>query len=237
VRRRKDGEAVRISLSSVPICNEQGRVVELASIGRDLGAANDGARAPGDAAQRQSEAQFRAIFQGAAIGMARLDGDGRFTDSNPALQRMLGYGEQELRGRYFVELLHPDDAEAEAYLFEQMQQGALDFYQLEHRFLRRDEEVVWGTLTVTVIRDRDGNVEFGIGMVEDTTARRQLEEQVLQSQKMEAVGRLAGGVAHDFNNMLAVISGYSELLLYAGGLEDRVRGPVEQIQEASRRGR
>lgn len=185
--------------------------------------------------RRQSERQFRAIFHGAAIGMARLDADGRFLESNQALQQMLGYTAKQLEGCRFVDFFHADDAEASDYLFDQMKAGVLDFYQMEHRFIRSDEEIIWGGVTVTVIRDYRGRIEFGIGMVEDNTDRRMLEEQFRQSQKMEAIGRLAGGVAHDFNNMLAVITGYSELLLHRSPPDAATRSALEEIRSAGER--
>src|SRR5258708_27093188 len=71
--------------------------------------------------------------------------------------------------------------------------------------------------------------------VEDVTERRTLEQQLRQSQKMEAIGRLAGGVAHDFNNLLMVISGYSEFLLERLGSDPRLRGPAQEISNATQR--
>ena len=85
---------------------------------------------------------------------------------------------------------------------------------------RRGGTPFWNELSVSPVRDAAGRLTHFIGVQTDITERRQLEEQLRQSQKMEAVGRLAGGVAHDFNNLLTAINGYCELLLDALGTED-----------------
>ena len=96
--------------------------------------------------------------------------------------------------------------------------------------------MVWGHLTASVVRDSDGNPEFTVGMVHDVSDRKQLEERLYQAQKLDAVGRLAGGVAHDFNNLLTVITVHSGFLL--GSLDPRevgLRADVEAIEQAAQR--
>ena len=96
--------------------------------------------------------------------------------------------------------------------------------------------MVWGHLTASVVRDADGNPEFTVGMVHDVSDRKQLEERLYQAQKLDAVGRLAGGVAHDFNNLLTVITVHSGFLL--GSLDPRdagQRADVEAIEQAAQR--
>ena len=83
----------------------------------------------------------------------------------------------------------------------------------ENQARRKDGSLIWIVENVSLIRSEEDGEEILLGTVFDMTERRRLEEQLLQSQKMEAVGRLAGGIAHDFNNLLTAISGYSELLL------------------------
>lgn len=164
-------------------------------------------------ALRESEARFRAMFEEAAIGIALVDLDGRLIQSNPALQTLLGYTSDELRGMGIAEITHPDDVEASLSLARQVFAGHINHSQLQKRYLRKDGQPVWGHLTVSLIRNEDSAPLFAIGMVEDITERKQLEEQLRQAQKMEAIGRLAGGIAHDFNNLLMVITGYGRLLL------------------------
>jgi nitrogen-specific signal transduction histidine kinase/ActR/RegA family two-component response regulator len=96
--------------------------------------------------------------------------------------------------------------------------------------------MVWGHVTASLVRDSDGNPEFTVGMVHDVSDRKQLEERLYQAQKLDAIGRLAGGVAHDFNNLLTVITVHSGFLL--GSLDPREvgqRADVEAIELAAQR--
>lgn len=121
-------------------------------------------------------AVFEAIFQSSAIGIALVDMDGHPVASNPALERMLGYSAQELRGMAFTEFTHPDDASADWDLFAELVAGERDHYEMHKRYLHRDGHIVWGRLTVSLIRRADGSPDYAVGMVEDVTERKRLEE-------------------------------------------------------------
>jgi hypothetical protein len=105
----------------------------------------------------------------------------------------------------------------------------------EFDWKRKDGSLVSVRLSVRVIRGAGGEVECYEGLVEDVTQQRSLENQFRQSQRMEAVGRPAGGVAHDFNNVLTAIMGYSDLLLGDLGPEDPKRADVQEIRAAAQR--
>jgi PAS domain S-box-containing protein len=126
-------------------------------------------------ALRASEARFRAIFSGAAIGIVLVDVDGRPVESNPAIEQMLGYTREELRGMVFTEVTHPDDVAADWALFAELVAGQRDSYRMEKRYLHKDGHIVWGNLTVSLVRDERGTPQFTIGMVEDITARKGME--------------------------------------------------------------
>ena len=171
-------------------------------------------------ALRASEARFRTMFEGAAVGMALVDMAGRAQECNSSLERMLGYGHQELRQMVFTEFTHPEDAPRDVVLFKELVSGKRDHYEMDKRYLRRDGRVVWGHLNVSLVRGAGGVPQYAIAMVEDITERKKAgdalrasEEQLRHAQRMEAVGELAGGVAHDFNNLLTAMLGYTDFVL------------------------
>ena len=164
-------------------------------------------------ALRESEERFRAIFDHAGMGIMRTDLQGYAMQSNPAMVQFLGYTHEELSVLTFRDYTHPDDFDADYALYQEALRMGLEFYQNEKRYVRKDGQIVWAHIIVTLMRDSEGTPNSRVVMVQDVTERKQLEEQLLQSQKMEAVGTLAGGVAHDFNNLLTAITGYTDFLL------------------------
>ena len=185
-------------------------------------------------ALRQSESRYRSLVQSAVYGIYRSSVDGRFLDVNPALIHMLGYDSADEvvkldpQREVFVE-----PAEHERLLQEFHRTGCLD--SAEVRWKRKDGSVITVRLSgraATELDEADQALEI---IAEDITERRALEDQFRQAQKMEAVGRLAGGVAHDFNNLLMVVSGYTEVLMEALDQNDPLLVKVQAIQQAADR--
>jgi len=141
------------------------------------------------AALRESEARFRAIFASAAIGIVLVNVDGRPVESNPAIERMLGYTREELRGMVFTAVTHPDDVSADWALFQELVAGRRDAYQMEKRYLHKEGRIVWGNLTVSLVRDERGAPQFTIGMVEEITARKEMEANLIEAQRRLAESR------------------------------------------------
>ncbi|RZB14527.1 EAL domain-containing protein [Streptomyces sp. F001] len=133
-------------------------------------------RAQGVVAQalHTSEARFRAVFEGAAIGIGIADLDGHVLEANQALLRMFGGSEQNVRGRNFREWTHADDAPQVWRLYEELVRGEREHYHVEKAFYRPDGTVLWTNLTVSLLRDADGNPQYQLALMEDTTERRLL---------------------------------------------------------------
>ncbi len=164
------------------------------------------------AALAASEDEYRSVVMNAPYGILRSTMDGSVTMANPALVRMLGYDSEE-------DLLHADMGR-DVYRNEQDRQAVVRENReaeiiegLEVEWKRKDGSPIVVRVSGRQVRDSEGRLRYLEAFVENETGRKRLEEQLLQAQKMEAVGQLAGGVAHDFNNLLGVMLGYSELLL------------------------
>ena len=183
---------------------------------------------------RESEAHLRAIVEAAPIGMAVIDERGQFAETNERLRAMFGYTRDELRGRSVTAVTHEDDVTTSRALFCELLEGKRDWYELEKRYRRRDGVVFDARVTVALVKT-DGSEPRAVAMIEDVTGRHALEAQLLQSQKMEAVGRLAGGVAHDFNNLLMVISGHADTLVEGLPPGMPLRRDADQVRNSAQR--
>ncbi|KOV94518.1 diguanylate phosphodiesterase [Streptomyces sp. NRRL WC-3723] len=121
-----------------------------------------------------SEARFRAVFEGAAIGIGIADLDGNVLQVNEALLRMFGLSEQTLRGRRVQDWVHPEDAPQTWRLYDELVRGEREHYHVEKAFNRPDGTVLWTNLTVSLLRDADGDPQYQLALMEDTTERRLL---------------------------------------------------------------
>lgn len=194
-------------------------------------------------ALQASEAQFRTTWEHAALGAALLSRAGRVERINPAMERILGHPSAAWLDRPLDHFSHPDDASAERERFERLIKGTEPPYQSEQRYRRGDGSWVWCRVTVSAVRGRDGLTTGALMAVEDVTARRQAEadlraseERLRRAQKMEAVGQLVAGVAHNFNNLLTITMGYTDLLLERPREGDAPRVELEEIRKATLRG-
>jgi PAS domain S-box-containing protein len=182
-----------------------------------------------------SERRFRAIYESTAVGIGLIDTGERVLDHNRAFGEMLGVPGEQLAGKELSEFT-ADDAPLGDSLFAELVGGERESYALEQRYRRADGEMVWGHLTASLVRDADDNPEFIVGMMHDVSDRKQLEGRLYQAEKLDAIGRLAGGVAHDFNNLLTVITAHSGFLLESiDEHEDGQRKDVEAIEHAALR--
>jgi hypothetical protein len=182
-----------------------------------------------EALERREE-HYRSLIEHSLDLISILNQDGTIRYASPSHERLMGYPAEELVGRNVLSFIHPEDtARVQSALINGNNGRAV-----ECRVYHRD-----GSLRVMESFSRDLSHVAGVsGMVvnaRDITERKRLEEQLHHSQRLEAVGRLAGGVAHDFNNLLMVITGYSHMLLDAMHPGDPARLDLEQVVKASER--
>jgi PAS domain S-box-containing protein len=187
------------------------------------------------AALRDSEARYRAAFEEAAVGLAEVAPDGHFLQVNRRLCEMLGYSAAELLRADFMQLTHPNDVAGDLKPYRDTLAGKLRSYQREKRYIRKDGSTLHIYLTTALVRDGQGNPKYFVSVMEDLTQRKELEQRLLQSQKMDAIGRLAGGVAHDFNNLLSVMLGYVQLVQVSLPDGDSRRADLEEVRRAGAR--
>ncbi|MEJ0091163.1 MAG: PAS domain S-box protein [Limisphaerales bacterium] len=162
---------------------------------------------------RESEARFSSAFEYAPIGMALVLPDDRFFKVNRTFCDLVGYTEDELLTRTFRDITHLEDLELSRENVRRLRAGEIQFFEMEKRYRHRGGQLITALSTVSLIRDRQGLPVYVIAQIQDITGRKQLEARMLQSQKMETVGKLAGGIAHEFNSILTAIIGQCELLL------------------------
>ena len=146
----------------------------------------------------ESEARFRATFENAAVGITHVAPDGRFLRFNAALSRLLGWPAEELITKSVWDITHPDDLADERAEFKRLEDGMVDSYSLEKRDLRKDGTIVWVRLTRSCVRKSDGSVEYFVAVVEDISARKRAEQQVLESEALfrNTFENAAVGIAH-----------------------------------------
>ena len=232
-------EPVTLDWRLVPECDEQGAVRSVLSLSRDITH-----RIRAENRLRDSERRYRELFEGSRDGFVMVDAEGRITDANQAYCDMLGYSLDALREMEdFYQITPARWREWEATeIWENrlLKAGYSGIYAKE--YIRKDGSVFPVELQSYAVFDEDGALEYLWGVSRDITERMQAEKeqenlraQLAQAQRMEAIGRLAGGVAHDFNNMLAIILGRSELALERIPEADPVRQELIEIERAAQR--
>ena len=196
--------------------------------------ANERQRRQAEGALRASEERFRALVENSSDALMLLDAEGRVTYMTSSSSRQFGWMPDQMIGRSVFDFVHPDDADAAAARMTEVITSPGKSVTREIRFGHADGS--WRIMEgVAVNRLDDPSVRAIVVNARDITDRRKLEEQLRMSQKMEAVGQLAGGVAHDFNNLLTAILGYCNLMLDDMPSEDPLRGDLDEIRAAGER--
>jgi PAS domain S-box-containing protein len=164
-----------------------------------------------------------------------LDPQGRVISWNEGAERIKGYTANQIIGSHFS-CFYTNDAVERGSPDEHLRQAAADGQCKDEGWrVRKDGSTFWADAHITALREQNGTLRGFAKVTKDMTERRKLEEQLRQSQKMEAIGQLAGGVAHDFNNLLTIISGYSDILLEQLPSDDPNRELVQEVHKAGER--
>ncbi len=193
-------------------------------------------------ALRDSELRFRATFEQAAVGIAHTGPEGCYLRVNERFCRMVGYTQEELLSMSFEAVTHPDDVAGNLALAKELWGGIRRSFTMEKRFRCKDGSDIWANLTAAGVYGQDGSIEYTIAVVEDISQRKKAEaekdkiqDQLLQAQKMQAVGHLTAGIAHDFNNLLTAINGYTEMMQLQMNPNDPLYSHTEKILSAGER--
>jgi PAS domain S-box-containing protein len=223
---RKTGDRRVASVTNTPILRGNA-VVGVLAIARDLTA--DRAR---EEALVRSEARYLRLVESASDAIFTIDADGRVTSVNRALERAIGRSRGELFGMRFIDVIEPSDRDAVWSHFEATLRG--ERVRGEIRYRDAQDALRVGSVTMTPIVE-EGRVTGCLGIVRDMTEERMLAEQLLQREKLAAVGQLVSGVAHELNNPLAGIMAFSQLMLAMSGATPDQQDALVTIHKEAKR--
>ncbi|MDD5286200.1 MAG: PAS domain S-box protein [Desulfuromonadaceae bacterium] len=191
--------------------------------------------------RRQAEEKLRIIYDAAQAGVIMVDANGVIIFANRCASQLYGFTPDEMTGSSYVEHVYQNERDTSANLLLRLIRGDDEAISAERHYLRKNGDDFWGFLNAKRHLDDNGTLISIIIVIVDITELKKgeqerdlLQQKFNQSQKMEAIGRLAGGVAHDFNNKLTVIMGYAELLrMQAKNMDEEKITPLEEILKAA----
>ena len=221
-----DGSRRLIAWANTALVAPDGSVEFVIGTGTDLTA-----RRHTEDELRRANHMLRVVIETSPLAIVTMDFRGKVKSWNRAAERMFGWLEQEVLGQPFPIVPEEDEAFFRDNL-DRLHRGET-IAGIERQRRRKDGTLIDVALWNAPQLDAEGRGIGGISVIADMTDRKRLEEQFRQAQKMEAVGRLAGGVAHDFNNLLTVIGGYTQMLLETMQTDHPLRSPIEEIDRAS----
>jgi len=229
--RRKDGRLYTEEMTITPVRSKNGEIGHFIVIKQDVTQ-----RKKSEKALKQAEEKYREIFENAVLGIFQCTPDGRFLTVNNEFAHMMGFESPEQMVVQITDMAHQlytDPSRWREFQLLLSQEGLVRNF--EYEAYRCDGGKSWLLANARTITGAKGEIAYYEGTTQDITENRLLEAQFRQAQKLEAVGRLAGGVAHDFNNMLGVIIGYGDILQTQVPPGDSAVASVTEIQRAAHR--
>ncbi len=226
LHRRRDGAVLSVEVTARPFLLE-GRPAVIV-MGQDI---TEQVRA--ERTLHRNQQWYRQIVEALQEGIWLIDAHARTWYVNERMAELLGYCRQEMVGRPLYDFLDEKAQIVARRNVERRFEGVTT--RTDFRFRRKDGSALWAIVSVKPLYNEAGRFIGALKVIVDVTQRRQLEQQLQQAQKMEAIGRLAGGVAHDFNNIITVITGYSDLLLRSLEETSPLRRIVEEMKRAGER--
>ncbi|MBT3881537.1 MAG: PAS domain S-box protein [Candidatus Scalindua sp.] len=163
-------------------------------------------------ALKQSEHRFKRYFDLGLIGMATTSLDKNWIEFNDTLCNMFGYLREDFAKLTWTELTHPEDLEFDIAQFNRVLTGEIEGYSIEKRFIHKNGSILYAVISANVLRKADGAVDHFIALVHDITKHKKMEKALMQSEKLKSIGTITAGISHEFNNILAIISGNVQLL-------------------------
>jgi PAS domain S-box-containing protein len=204
----------------------------------------DGARVSADRQRLRSEDRFHTMFEQAPMGIALIDSlTGRILEVNAKYAAIVGRSQQTIAALDWMRITHPGDVQKDLVQMARLNAGEIGGFQMDKRLLRQDDSVVWIRMTIVPVKVEQGRIRCHLAMIEDISECRNVEEerqrlnrQLAQAQKMDSLGCLAGGVAHDMNNVLGAILGLASAHLEAQEPGSPTRQALATIIKAAERG-
>lgn len=225
---KKDGERVWLSWTNRAIRDKHGNIIDVLSIGTDVTE-----RKKAEEALRKSEERFRGYFNLPLIGVAVISPEGNWIEINEKICSILGYTCDELKTMSWMDLTPEEDLNDELRRYRDFIAGSQSNATSEKRYIRKDGSLISAEVSLHCVRSSDGTPDHLVAVIQDITDRKKSEELLIQALKMESIGRLAGGIAHDLNNLLTPVIGYSDILLSDIHPDDPRHRSITLIQKAA----
>jgi PAS domain S-box-containing protein len=198
--------------------------------------ANIQAREQSEQLLREGERRFADIADNALEWIWEVDAGGQYTYASPVVRKILGYEPEEIIGKHFYDLFHPEDEQRLREQASEVFDRRKPFREFINRNVHKNGTTIWLSTSGVPVFDEKGHLVGYRGADADITERRRTEEQLRQSQKLESIGRLAGGVAHDFGNLLTVIMGNVSALQRRRSLPAQVQESLKDMAQAANAG-